>query len=137
MQKLILILIFLFFLAGNVNAQNKPAQPPSPPPPAPVAIPATPQAKPLSMIQMQQLTIVQIQQARAAEELEKLKAQQRALTREFAWSLGVDPEQYEFDLKPLDDQGQQWGFVPKAKPPDKQSKAEPKTDGKGGLIISN
>jgi len=115
MKRLGLALVFGVALAGSAFAQGGKSAA-MPPPPPPVATPAAPQVKALSIVQMQQLTIVQTQARAAAEELEKCRAQRRALTREFAWVLGVNPEFYEAELKALDDAGEQWGFVPKVKP---------------------
>lgn len=122
---LAMILLAVVLTVGALAGDKKPTPTPTPAPPA---------VKPLSIVQMQQLTIVQTQARAAAEELEKCRAQQRALTREFAWVLGVNPEFYEAELKALDETGAQWGFVPKAAPnppePGKDARPEPKQDGK-------
>ncbi len=120
-----MILLAAVLTASAFAGDKKPAPTPTPTPPA---------VKPLSIVQMQQLTIVQTQARAAAQEAAKYEAQHRALTREFAWALGVNPDEYEPELKPLDERGETWGFVPKPKPPapepGKDAKPESKQDGK-------
>ncbi len=127
MKHILVMLLFVMVLTVSALAADKK--------PAPSPTPTPPQVKPLSIVQMQQLTIVQVQQRAAAQEAAKYEAQHRALTREFAWALGVNPDDYEPELRSLDERGETWGFVPKPKPPapvepGKDARPEPKQDGK-------
>ena len=97
-------------------------------------MPQTAPAVALTEAQMQRLTIVQTAQRAASEELQRHQAEYRALLAEFRWVLGLNPAEYDGELRAFNPEGTVWGFVPKPRPAPvelpKEAKPEPKQTGK-------